>query len=54
MKDTVKKSIGRLCALVKEDMDATDALKLTQAILNLSHAVSTLAGVEQMEKDKGK
>lgn len=49
MKDTIENAISNLTNKVKENTSANDALKFTQAALNLAHTLATLAAIKKGE-----
>lgn len=51
MKDDIKKAIERLTGMVTDGMDSADALRYTQAALNLAHVQATITNTEQQEKE---
>ncbi len=46
MKDEIKKAIKVLVESVEKKMDANNALKITQAALNLAHTLQVLETVK--------
>lgn len=50
MNDAIESAIKLLAKKINSDIKADDALKFTQAALNLAHVVATLAGVRQLPK----
>lgn len=42
MKSAIEKAIKLLAETITEDVDSTDALKFTQAALNLAHILAVL------------
>lgn len=47
MKSKIIVAINALSDLIKEKTNANDALKMTQAVLNLSHALMNVRGYEK-------
>ena len=47
MKIDVKKEVESLSKAAEKAVDANDALKLSQAALNLAHAQATFSGIKE-------
>ena len=45
MNEKIKKAIKELADQIKPDMDSNDALKKTQAVLNLTHSLQVLKAI---------
>ena len=52
MKNEIEKAIKLLAEKITNDVKADDALKFTQAALNLAHVEETLAGAKHLELGK--
>lgn len=50
MKDDIEKAAKSVASKITDDIGHDEALKYSQAMLNLTHALSTLAGIERAEK----
>ena len=52
MKTEVENAIKLLAEKITSDVKADDALKFTQAALNLAHVEATLVGAKHLESSK--
>lgn len=50
MKDVIEKAVKLLAGKITADVKSEDALRFTQAALNLEHVLATKSNIEQQEK----
>ena len=51
MEDNIEEAINTLKSKINDDIDANDALKFTQAMLNLAHTLATINHAKSIKND---